>query len=298
VKLKTVKRFTTVFKTLQFSQSDADQREFLSLITTYDEHEQPVEALKFLEDGTLDERITYQWENNHLIVQRIEMPQEGMMEEMRYQRTPDGRLLKEQKFYGDQAGEYTSYTYHPDGNIASLISINVDGEKEREEQFEYQDGKLKFHHVYDGEGNLIVTEEIGYENNQRKWKKETDASGQMSRMTTYTYDYKGNLIRMETTDAAGQLVESLDVTFDERGNMIENAIRSFNSRTFRYQYDDHHRCISEELYNAAGQLASRTVFEYDASGQVIREFNYNFDPLYSHADTNKVHRYEYGYYEG
>ncbi len=297
MKLKTVKRFTTVFKTLQFSQSDPDQTEFLSLVTTYDENEQPVETLKFLADGTVEERITYQWENNHLVIQRIEMPQEGMMEEMRYLRAPDGRLLKDQKFYGDQAGEYTSYAYHPDGNIASVISINVDGEKEREEKFEYQDGNLKFHHIYDGEGNLIVTEETGYENNQRKWKKEIDATGQIQRITTYTYDHKGNVIAIETTNDSGQLIESFHATFDERGNIIENTIRGFNSRTFRYQYDQNNRCISEELYNAAGQLASRTVFEYDTTGQVIREFNYNFDPLYSHADTNKMHRYEYGYYE-
>lgn len=298
MKLKTVKRFTKIFKSLQFNSSIDDGTEFLSLQSTYDEDGKPVEELKYFEDGTVDERNIFLWENKQLISHIIEMPQEGMREEYRYARTQDGKLTKEQKFYGDDPGEATEYFYNADGQMEKVIKYDADGEKEHEEQFEFENKLLKVHRIYDSSGSLISASEFTNENGRPAGRKETDETGNTVHETTYEYDDKGNLIKTVTKNTEGKVIESYVVSFDEKGNIIEKAIRDFHPRTFRYRYDDQNRCIEEEMYNAFGQLSSKTVYEFDAAGELISEINYNLDHHHSHHDSNKAHRFEYGYSEG
>lgn len=227
MKLKTVKRFTKIFKSLQFNSSIDDGTEFLSLQSTYDEDGKPVEELKYFEDGTVDERNIFLWENKQLISHIIEMPQEGMREEYRYARTQDGKLTKEQKFYGDDPGEATEYFYNADGQMEKVIKYDADGEKEHEEQFEFENKLLKVHRIYDSSGSLISASEFTNENGRPAGRKETDETGNTVHETTYEYDDKGNLIKTVTKNTEGKVIESYVVSFDEKGNIIEKAIRDF-----------------------------------------------------------------------
>lgn len=298
MKLKTVKRFTKIFKSLQFNSNADNGAEFLSLQSFFDEDGKLVEELKYFEDGTIDERNVYQWENKQLVSHIIEMPHEGMKEEYRYSRTPEGKLTKEQKFYGDDPGEATEYFYNADGQIERVIKYDADGEKEHEEQFEFENKLLKVHRIYDGSGSLISVSEFTNENGRPVIRKETDEEGNPVHETSYQYDDKGNLIKTVTKNTEGKVIESYAVTFDEKGNITEKAIRDFHPRTFRYSYDDRNRCIEEEMYNAFGQLSSKTVYEFDVAGELISEINYNLDHHHSHHDSNKHHRFEYGFAEG
>ncbi len=298
MKLKTVKRFTKIFKSLQFNSDAGNGTEFLSLQSFYNEDGNLVEELKYFEDGTIDERNVYQWENKQLISHVIEMPQEGMKEEYRYLRTPEGKLTKEQKFYGEDPGEATEYFYNADGQIEKIIKYDADGEKEHEEQFEYEDKLLKLHRIYSGSGSLLSSSEFTNEDGRPAIRKDFDEEKNLLQITDYEYDDKGNLVKTVTKNMAGKVIESYAVSFDERGNITEKAIRDFHPRTFRYSYDDQNRCIEEEMYNAFGQLSSKTVYEFDAAGKLLSEINYNLDHHHSHHDSNKAHRFEYGFAEG
>jgi hypothetical protein len=295
MKFKTVKRFTRVFKSLQFKSEAENLAEYLSLQSTYDENGRLTEELKFREDGTIEERNVFRWVNNMLVSHLIEMPQEGMEEEYRYTRTENGKLLKEQKFYSGEPGEATEYFYNPDGLPEKIIKYDVDGVKEGEELFEYADKQLTVHRIYDAEGKLSVVNEYVNKDGRPVLRKEKDAEGNLMSETEYEYDDKGNLINSVTRNEEGEIVESISVKFDERGNVTEKKIRDYHPRVFCFQYDENNRCISEEMYNAFGQLSSKTVYEYDDAGELIAEINYNIDHSYSHHDYNKAHRYEYGF---
>lgn len=298
MKLKTVKRFTKVFKSLQFNSNADNGAEFLSLQSFYDEDGNLLEELKYFEDGTVDEKNMYCWENKQLISQITEMPQEGMREEYRYTRNPEGKLIKEQKFYGDDSGEATEYFYNPDGQIEKVIKYDADGAKEHEEQFEFENKLLKFHRIYDSSGSLISVSEFTNEDGRPVLRKENDESGNPVHETAYQYDDQGNLIKTVTKNPEGKVIESYSVKFDEHGNIIEKTFRDFHPRSYRYRYDEHNRCVEEEMYNAFGQIASKKVYEYNETGDLLSEINYNLDHHHSHHDSNKAHRFEYGFAEG
>lgn len=295
MKLKTVKRFTKIFKSLQFNSHVDNGVEFLSLQTFYNEEDKPVEELKYMQDGSMDERHIYRWENKHLISHTIEMQQEGMSEEYRFTRTQEGRLTSEQKFYGDDAGEATEYFYNTEGQMEKVVKYDADGIKEHEEQFEFENKLLKIHRILDGSENLLSESEYRNEDGRPVLRKERDSDGNELHQTVYEYDDKGNLIKTITSNPEGKVIESYSVTFDERGNITEKAFRDFYPRTFRYRYDEMNRCIEEEMYNAFGQLSSKTVYEFDDAGELAAEINYNLDHHHSHHDSNKAHRFEYGY---
>jgi hypothetical protein len=295
MKLKTVKRFTRIFKSLQFNSNSAEGLEFLSLESVYDEEGKLLEEIKYREDGTMDERNLYRWENNQLVLHLIEMPDEGMREEYRYTRTDEGKLLKEQKFYGDDAGEATEYFYNADGQVEKVIQYDADGQKEQEEHFDYENKLLKKHRIFDGNEALLSVSEYVHENSRPVMRTDNDGEGTLLHNTSYHYDDKGNLIKTITTNPQGKVIESYSVSFDEKGNITEKAFREFHPRTFRYQYDEQNRCTEEEMYNAFGQLASKTVYEYNEAGELLSQINYNLDHHHSHHDSNKAHRFEYGF---
>ncbi|MCC6385334.1 MAG: hypothetical protein LC117_01795 [Bacteroidia bacterium] len=297
MKIKTTKRYTRIFKALAFNNPAESENEFLSLQSHFDEKGNLVEELKYVEDGSVEERNVYTLENEKLISHVIEMPSEGTFEDFRYLRDDQGRLVKEQKFYGDDPGEATDYFYDEQSSVVSLLKYDADGEREQEEKFEYDKKELRKHFIYDNKGELISGSVFEYKDGKLSRKNDFNSKNELIAVTQYDYDDKGNLLSSITRDMNEKIIESHLIEMDERGNIIKKTIRDFHPRIYQYEFDENNRCITEEMLNPFGQLSARIVFEYDEAGMLISEINYNLDPHHSHHDSNKAHRFEYTFYE-
>jgi len=187
----------------------------------------------------------------------------------------DGKLLTSST---DALNQETSYTYTPEGNLASVTdplnrittyTYDVHGQR-----ISMTDPSSQtWTYTYDDLGRL------------------TDTTDPLGRVTHSVYDAAGHLTSQTLNYDAGKsqnqdnkwnIVTSYQ--YDARGNQI--AVTDTLSRTTQYAYDNAGRLItvisdqllvSSNQYNAAGQLISTTdallrvtQYEYDAAGRLVK----------------------------
>jgi hypothetical protein len=297
MQIRTIRRYTFEHKPLHFGEASESDFEYLSIHTAYDDQGRLVEETKYLADGKADEvnRFTYT-PGGKLAEHVMEMVAEGMRDVFRYERDDAGRLVREQKYYGDDPGEATAYTYNDKGEIAERLKTDADGEFESREAFTYNDkGDMVTRTATDAEGKLIEKSVLDYDGSGNlASRKDYDADGTLTATTEYTYNPKNAIESVIRRNAAGKLIESVRYAYDERDNIVEKAVRDFHPRTFRYTYNEKNECVEEMLYDQHGQLNSKSVFEFNENGDVVQEITYHMDV--NRHDLNKGHRYEYEYY--
>ncbi len=132
MKIKTIKRYSFEHKLLNFSESTDYEHEFLSLVSCYNEKGNLIEEQKFNTDNEADEinYFTYNTEGK-LLEHKMNFIAEGFEETYRYVRDENGRLLKEEKLYGNDPGESSVYVYNDKGEVIEIIKTDADGEPDR-----------------------------------------------------------------------------------------------------------------------------------------------------------------------
>ncbi len=297
MKIKSIRRFTFNHKPLHFGEIAASNSEYLSIQSQFDENGNMTEEIKYFPDENPEEinRFSYN-SDNKLTVHVMEMVADDMKDVIRFERDDKGRLIKEQKYYGDDPGEATAYLYNEKGDVNEILKTDADGEFESREIFEYNDkGHIIRRSAVDATGKTVEKSDMVYDEKENLLnRKDVDAAGNLLLQTDYSYNEKNALVSMQQRNAAGKLVESVMYVYDHRGNVIEKAIRDFHPRTFKYSFDEHSHCVEEIMYDQHGQLNSKSSYEYDENGNLVREINYNTDV--NRQELNKGHRYEYEFY--
>ncbi len=295
--LKSIRRYTFEHKPLHFGESSESNFEYLSIESQYDDKGNLLEEIKYTPDGKPEEinRFTYNTDGK-LTSHEMEMAQEGMKDVIRYERNPAGHLLKEQKFYGEDPGEASAYTYNNDGAVTEVVKTDADGEFESRDVFMYDEkGNIREKLSKDEKGNTIGKSIMEYDDSGNlAHKKDLDGDGNLSHSTNYTYNEKNSIESVVQRTATEKLTESVRYRYDERGNIIEKAIRDFHPRTFKFTFNEKDECVEEMVYDQNGQLNTKSVFEYNKDGRVTQELTYHMDV--NRNDLNKGHRFEYEFY--
>lgn len=172
----------------------------------------------------------------------------------------------------DQDGiiDYTSseyYTFHPNGNIASLINeYEYNGEFYRYTETYNSDGKLLTaigEYDENGDGSFIITQSqtntYDAEGNVLTKRNEYDASGDdvldLIQFESYTYDANGNLLsRLKEHDDDGDGVI----------NLRQTTVNTYDANSNQLSY------LYESDYNGDGTVDQRDirVFTYHPNGQI------------------------------
>lgn len=283
---------------LKFGESDDHEKEYLSLHTIYDEKGNVVEEKKMNEGGETEEINTFSYnEDGKLMEHVMHMLLDDVKEVLKNTRDEKGRLIKEQKFYGSEAGEATSYVYNDKDSIIEIHQTDEEGIPVSRELIEYNEkNDLVKRTKTDNSGNTLEKTEIIYdEKGNVAAKVDYSGSDNFLNKTDYTYNEKNNPVSAVQRNENGKLIESITYAYDESGNIIEKDIRDFHPRKLIFKYDEKNHCIEEEIYDQHGQLSSKSIYEYDEYGNVISESNYNMDINRMNRDHNAGHRYEYEY---
>lgn len=299
MKIKTIKRYSFEHKLLNFSESTDHEHEFLSLVSCYNEKGNLIEEQKLNTENEADELnyFTYGTEGK-LLEHKMNFIAEGFEETYRYVRDENGRLVKEEKLYGDDPGEATVYIYNDKGEVIEIIKTDADGEPESKETIAYNEkGNITTRKMHDASGNLTEKTELTYDEKENPiLKSEYDGKGELASVSNFTYNEKNQLVGAVQKNTQGKLMESVTYVYDEHGNTIEKNIRDFHPRKLIYSFDENNNCIEEAVFDLHGNLSSKSIYEYNEHGNVVSELNYNMDTNRMNRDNNSGHRFEYEFF--
>src|SRR5436190_14613604 len=129
-KIKSIKRFNQSFRNFNFSDltSRADD-EFLELEIAMDENGNTLEEIKYMTDGSVEEKNSYTYDKNNKLTSHILFYElEDVTQKRILSRDEKGNALSEEKFYGDDSGEKTLYEYDGKDNITKITYFDEEGE--------------------------------------------------------------------------------------------------------------------------------------------------------------------------
>jgi hypothetical protein len=297
--IKEIRKFNQHYRSFSFSELQTAEEEFLESIIELDANGNVLSESKFDADGGLEEKNSYQYESHGKLSEHILLfAAEDVTEKRVMTRDDKGILLAEIKYYGDDSGERTTYTYDEKNQLTERKQYDEEGEFQSLETFAYDEkGSLTEHKRLDKDGK---TEEhrtfLKNETDHSILENEFNASGALISKTLMKFDDAGKELTSVQTTAEGKLISSVTTIYDEKGNVIEKQFKDFYSKTIRYSYDENNRCITNELFDGNGMLIRKNLYEYDEEGNVIAEQTYEMDTTRGGRDKHFGTRYEYEFY--
>lgn len=169
----------------------------------------------------------------------------------------DGSLIEKGIFKYDKKGNEIEYfLYKSDGSLNTKWTkvYNNKGQKVEENRFD-SDGNQKNVFYYDSKGNIELLK--AYQNDN------------LFNYSQYTYDDKGNVIKIESFDANSNLTNtySNSIKYDLKGNLIEEVSDSSdNDKVFKDTYS---------LFNKLGKWTKKISFINDEIDTIeIKIFEY------------------------
>lgn len=296
-KIRCVKKYTTIQQKLSFGNSEPE--EILASESFYDQNGNLLEEHKTGDDDSEHEKHIFEYDSNgRLLKHFLEITSEGISETIVYIRDEKGRVVSDQKFYGDDPGEKITYEYLAHQQPVKIERYDPDGEPEFIETLTYdQNDRLTEHRKYDSENRLIEATFITYnDKGLPSEKKLTDSRGHKISSTEITYDENGDVTRITEWNDAGKITSDVISVYDERRNVTERKIKDYQSRTLRFSYDDNNNCTVEEVYDENGNLIKKHSYEFDEHNRMIAETSLFLDPMRGGNFNNSGSRYEYEFW--
>jgi YD repeat-containing protein len=296
-KIKSAKKYTTQQQKLSFGNSETE--EILASESFYDQNGNLCEEIKSGDDHSENERHVFEYDAQGKLIRHVlELTTDGISETLVYTRDEKGRVVVDQKFYGDDPGEKVTFEYHAHQQPVKIERHDPDGELESVEILTYDESdKLIQHQKFDAHNQIVETTSIAYnEKGLPSEKKVTDSDGNEISSTEITYDENGDVIRITEWNEQGKITSDVLSVYDERRNVTERKIKDFQSRTLKFGYDEHDNCIVEEVYDENGNLIRKHSYEFDDQKQITSETSLFLDPMRGGNFNNSSSRYEYEYW--
>lgn len=297
--IKTVRKFNQHYKSFSFSELQTAEEEFLESVIELDANGNILSESKFDADGDLEEKNSYQYESHGKLAEHILLfAAEDVTEKRILTRDDKGRLLEEIKYYGDDSGERTAYTYNDKDQLTERKQYDEEGEFQSQETFAYDEkGSLIEHKRLNKEGKTEEHHTFSKDDTDHTiTENEFNASGSLVSKTLSKFDEAGKELTSVQTTADGKLISGVTTTYDEKGNVLEKQFKDFYSKTIRYSYDENNRCITNELFDGNGILLRKNLYEYDEVENVIAEQTYEMDTTRGGRDKHFGTRYEYDFF--
>jgi hypothetical protein len=296
-KVKSVKKYTAIQQKLSFGNSDGE--EVLAAELFYDQQGNLTEEHKTGEDESEHEKHVFEYDSGGRLIKHIlELTRDGISETLVYTRDEKGRILVDQKFYGEDPGEKITYEYQAHQQPVKIERYDPDGELEFIENLAYdQSDKLIEHRKFDSNNQLIEITSISYnDKGLPSEKKLTNTSGDEISSTAITYDDNGDVVRITEWNDQGKISSDIISVYDDRRNVTVRKIKDFQSRTLKFSYDENDNCTAEEVYDENDNLIRKHTFEFDAHNRVIAETSLFMDPMRGGNFNNSGSRYEYEFW--
>jgi hypothetical protein len=298
-KVKSIKRFNQNYKNFSFADltSRADE-EYLELNLLFDDKGNVIEESKFTSDGELEEKNSYEYNNDgKLLLHTLLYAVDDVTEKRVLTRNEKGNLISEIKYYGSDSGEKTEYEYNAKENVSAVIRYDEEGDFISREEIIYDDkDSLRERKTIDAKNNLISRISFTTPVNDEIEESEYNEKNEIVSTTTIKFNDKGKELTVRQTNPQGKLISSVLNTYDENGNIIEKINKDFYSKKVRYEYNDKNLITSQEIFDENGMLLRKNMYEYDEEGNLIAEQTYEMDTTRGGRDKHFGTRYEYEFF--
>jgi hypothetical protein len=298
-KIKSIKRFNQNFRNFNFSDltSRADD-EFLELEISMDENGNTLEEIKYMNDGSVEEKNSYTYDKNNKLISHVLFYElEDVTQRRVLSRDEKGNALSEEKFYGDDSGEKTLYEYDGKDNITKITYFDEEGELSSYVKVTYDEkGDVIEKVTFDAKNNQTGKNTYSKPADHQIEEIEFDGSEKMIAKTLIKFTEDGKELSTIQTNPTGKLISGQQNIYDEKGNIIKRIYKDFYSKSLNYSYNEKDQLTSQELFDDNGSLLRKNIFEYDEEGNVSAEQTYEMDTSRGGRDKHYGIRYEYTYY--
>ena len=179
----------------------------------------PLKEISYNRHGEFEEMFEYGYDPDGNLVSESYYPVENeLAEEKTFVRNEASQIVRVLKHYHDGSIDTITLQYNEAGQLIRQVTTTDEGEVEQVETFEWEDGNIVWHAVFDGEGALIPepedtliksnpTQVVQNEKGQVITEEELDDDGEVYMTVNRTYD-------------AEDRTEKVEVFFDGRGKAI------------------------------------------------------------------------------
>lgn len=183
------------------------------------------------------------------------------------------------------------YTFNAKGNITSVENFKENLKLDSKEVFEYENGLLSKHTVYNSLGTHGKSSGFEYDTNGNLTsEKKYNRQGKLQYDTSYLYNKEGQLTAQQ------KLIPSINYTmkenykYDDFNHLIvrtKTARIGTTKETFRYNSKG--LPVKKSEYNAMGELYSVIVYEYNEQNDKtsLKKYdaanNMNYDEFYEYV---------------
>jgi hypothetical protein len=298
-KIKRIKKYNRPFKPFSFGNAEeVGEEEYLESDIELDENGNTLVEIKFSDDGEMEEKNSFRYNQEGKLLEHILLyAVEDVTEKRMLTRNEKGLLLSEVKYYGDDSGERTDYSYDEKDNLIERKYYDEEGEFIGKENFKYdENGSLTEHIKYTNTD--AIEEHITFLKPRDRTIEQVqhNPDGSLQSRTIITFNEEGKEISSEQKTADGKLISAVTNVYDDNRNVIERQFKDFYSKTLRYVYDEQNRCIMQELFDGNGVLIRKNMYAYDEEGNVADEHTYEMDTTRGGRDKHFETRYEYEYW--
>jgi YD repeat-containing protein len=290
-----IRRYSTSILSVLRQNYQDDQPEELTWQAVFDENGHLNEEWKLQHGESSPEIHKYIYdEKGRLLEHHLSIPDDGIEERFVTKRDEQGRATEICKYYGDDPGERTVYSYDKGDDPIEVTIYDADGEFERKEEVTYNDQQ----HI----AKRIVTPADGqkriydYSYNDKGWLmkvEEKDEKDKLLGRQEHEYTPEGLETRIRQTNGDGKQINEIISEYDALGRLIRKTTRGFHIRIHAYEYDEAGNIIEESLSDENNFVISRNRFEFDPEKRLLHETVYETDLTRAGRDTHLSNRYEY-----
>lgn len=290
--------YTIPIRMFEDKEQADESRAFCSAQETYDKLGNLMEEVKYLEDGSVDEKSTFTYDEQGRLTEERIYHALTENEDIRKVSYEDRRVL-DIVYYGDDPGEETTTLNDEHGHPLEIRRTDPDGELEEIIQFTYRKPGIVAEEVHlDGgeeplkrirshfnEEDQLVGQEI--------WSADPNEINQTIEITREEHKEISKAL-----DEKGNLMYTRIHEFDERGNLIRfiHQDTSGAQSVRETEFDDQNRPVALEWRNENGMVFRSQQYTYNEEGEVTEEMYFESDP-YSQQNVRQKIRYHYQYFE-
>ena len=243
-------------------------------------------------NGSLAEKIEFEYEGNELVCKKIFLDENQIAENHCYH-YQDKKLKSKTIEYIDGNNEEILYFYDSNGNLISIESEEGEGGHEK---MEYQNGKLTRHLIIDDFEEVEKDERRFYENEKLiRIDQLSYDEGELRTISTMLDD-NSRIIAERIQNQSGKLVAEKSFEYSTEGLLTVIKTKSQKGEIkLVFEYDSRGNEILQEEFDSDEKILHR----------VVRVFNENSDvteaevEIFNYGKSIDVHykiEYSYNYY--
>lgn len=229
-------------------------------------------------EGLPEQETIYSYNDDGFLVREVLKEGDGtVMEERSWEPDERQRIGVEYLHYADGSEDKVTYAYDGDGQLIRKLTEDADGDPEKLEVFEYEDGRLVRAAVYedfddpDDPGEVVREQIYTYDGEGRlSDKTEVDTVQEFHQRRVNEYDEQGHRVQVTVFDQDDEPVERIRLRPDEKGRPVEVVEENRKKKnTIHMRYDAQGNVAFQEEYDMDGQLVSKVERIWDDNGLLL-----------------------------